>query len=433
MAAPPEVHSALLNVGGTPVGIELAGASWKDLAAQYFAAVADLEGILAQVQSTYQGPTAEKFVAAHQPYLVWLNATAVKAGIASMAHDQIAAAYTGAVVAMPTIAELTENHVVHGVLIGTNFFGCNTVPIGLNEVDYQRMWVMAADVMSGWDATSTASTDEIPLPMASPFLIVPGVGEASSAAASAAAMFTQASGAEAGAALGASDMLSTKLLAGQVASSPVSGMQAMPSTSAANNAGHRDPDATQPGTNPENMASSFMQQMASMAPSAVSAWQGLSPQQLLSSAPQMLSSAPQTLSQMLGSFSSGSQNAAVPVGFAGTAAINGMNPAGLTSLAGGAFGSGPTRPLMPSTWGAIATTAAEPAALSNARTLGPMASLPGAGASSSGGGSGMMGSGAARNTCRASSSQAVTTYADDGADLDDELDDHLRGEYPMSR
>ncbi len=451
MAAPPEVHSALLNFGGTPVGIEIAGASWKGLAAQYASGVAELEGILAQVQSSYQGPSADMFLAAHQPYLVWLSTAAMKAAMASAAHDEVATGYAGAVATMPTLGELAENHVVHGVLVGTNFFGCNTVPIGMNEADYVRMWIEAADVMTLWDATSTMAADSIPPTPMSPVLLAPGVGEASSAAATAAGVLTQAQGQLAGAQLTAADMIGTKLMVGKAATSPASVANKAPTQA------QRSEDPAQQGLQPENMASSLMQQMASMAPSAgqsaTSALQGAGPQQLLSSAPQLLSSAPQTLGQMLTNFTGlgsagatptavsgsaaftggtpgfsgaiGSASAAMPVGFAGTGAIGGINPAGLTSLSGGAFGSGPTRPMLPATWGATATTATESPA-SAVRALAPVAGI-----SSGTGGGGMMGTGAAGRRQSSNGSHAVTSYAADGTV--DEAASEGEGAWTMTR
>ena len=120
----------------------------------------------------------------------------------------------------------------------------------------------------------------------------------------------------------------------------------------------------------------------------------------------------------------------MPVGFPGTGAINGFNPAGMTSLAGGAFGSGPSRPLMPSTWGsAPSATTAELA--NSARGIAPVATgLPGAGASGSGaGGAGMMGAGANR---RKSSSDKVSTFTDDAVDEDTDADSD-GGTFAMAR
>ena len=348
-----------------------------------------MEGILTAVQATYQGPSAEQFVKAHLPMMVWM-ADVCQVGDGGVRPQEVVASYKGAVAAMPTLGELSENHIVHGALVSTNFFGVNTIPIGMNEADYIRMWNLAADVMAGWDGASTAAADSIPLTPPSPILLIPGVGESGAAAASAASLLTQAEGHAAGVALNGADMMGTKLLVGKAATSPAS-LPMPPPTPRRLKTPSRD-DMAQQGLKPENMASSLLQQMSSIGPSAAqsvaSAAQG-APQQLLSSAPQMLSSAPQQLGQLLTQFTgagrgAGQQTAAMPVGFAGTSAIKGINPAGLTSLAGGAFGSGPSKPLLPSTWGAPATTSAESLA-NSARGLAPLAAgLPGSAASGSG-------------------------------------------------
>jgi PPE-repeat protein len=440
-AAPPEVHSALLTTGFTAAGITAAGTSWTHLSAEYMAALAELEGIIATIQATYQGQSAEQFVAAHQPMLLWLADVAAKSEVTAATHSDIAAAYEGAVVAMPTLAELFENHFVHGVLIATNFFGVNTIPIALNEADYQRMWQLAADVMTGWDATSTAAANSVPPTPMSPITLIPGVGEAGSAAASAASFAALGEAQSGGVALTGADMMSNTLLTGKAATSPMSVTDKLPNPVAqAQNAADQQNDAAQ--GQPENMAGNFLQEASSMGPSAAesvaSAAQG--PGQLLTSAPQQLASAPQQLGSMLtqfvGSSSAGSSSlgnvgqGAMPVGFAGAGAIRGFNPAGLTSLAGGAFGSGPTRPLMPSTWGASPTSAAE-SLTNSARAITPLATgLPGGSAASgSGAGAGMMGAGAHNGRGR---SQRVITYADDAVDEDADADSD-GGAYAMTR
>ena len=155
MASPPAVHSALLSAGPRPGSLLAAAGAWSSLSAEYASTAAELSGLVGAVQAgAWQGPSAERYVAAQ--------------------HEVAATAYTSAFAAMPTLVELAANHMIHGVLIATNFFGINTIPIALNEADYVRMWVLAATVMGIYQATSGAALASAPRTAPAPIILNPG-------------------------------------------------------------------------------------------------------------------------------------------------------------------------------------------------------------------------------------------------------------------
>lgn len=185
MALPPEVNTGRLMAGAGAAPMLQAAAGWEALAVLLETQADELAASLANLSSVWTGGASERAVAATMPMVVWLRTTSAQAMKRALQAANQANSYTLAMATTPPIPEIEQNHITHAVLEATNFLGVNTVPIGVNEFDYfVRMWQQAAGAMSVYQAETQMNMLFEPIPPMTP-IVIPGVGEATGAAATA--------------------------------------------------------------------------------------------------------------------------------------------------------------------------------------------------------------------------------------------------------
>ena len=173
-AMPPELNTARLMAGAGAAPMLQAAAGWEAFAILLETQADELAASLTALTSAWSGTAGEAAVQATMPMVIWLRTVSLQAQKRALQAAAQAAAYTTAMATTPQLAEIALNHVTHAVLEATNFFGINTIPIGFNEADYERMRELAACVMDGYQfETATNTTFEMCVP-AKP-IVIPGI------------------------------------------------------------------------------------------------------------------------------------------------------------------------------------------------------------------------------------------------------------------
>jgi PPE-repeat protein len=169
-ALPPEINSARLyaGVGSTP--LVTAASAWNSIAAELNSAALEYDSVLTQLAGEeWLGPASASMVAAAQPYVEWVTATAAQAEQAATQASAAAAAYEAAFASIVPPPLIAANRAELAQLVSTNFLGLNTGAIAQLEAQYVEFWAQDAATMYSYAGNSaTAST-------VTPFTVAPQV------------------------------------------------------------------------------------------------------------------------------------------------------------------------------------------------------------------------------------------------------------------
>lgn len=158
-AMPPELNTARLMDGAGPAPMLAAATGWEALAAALDAQAIELTARLTALREAWTGAASDKAITNALPMVTWLQTASAQAKTRAAQAVAQAAAYTQAMASTPSLPEIAANHITTAVLTFTNFFGINTIPIALNEIDYfVRMWTQAAEAMDVYEAETIANT-----------------------------------------------------------------------------------------------------------------------------------------------------------------------------------------------------------------------------------------------------------------------------------
>ncbi len=160
----PEINSGLMYTGPGSGPMLAAAAAWDELAATLYATASSYGSLVADVGSSWLGPSSNSMAAAAAPYVSWLSTTAGLAETTGAQAKAAAAAYETAFALTVPPSVIAANRALLAALIATNFFGQNTPAIMATEALYAEMWAQDAAAMYGYQGLAATASTFSPFP-----------------------------------------------------------------------------------------------------------------------------------------------------------------------------------------------------------------------------------------------------------------------------
>src|SRR3984957_17428922 len=155
---PPEINSGRMYAGPGAGPMTAASAGWDALADDLYLAAAAYASALADLTSSWLGPSSLSMATAAATYVSWVTATAAQAELTAAQATAAVAAYEAAFAMTVPPPVIAANRALLLALVATNFFGQNTPAIMATEALYMEMWAQDAAAMYGYAGASSAAS-----------------------------------------------------------------------------------------------------------------------------------------------------------------------------------------------------------------------------------------------------------------------------------
>ncbi len=161
-ALPPEINSGRIYAGPGSAPLLAAAAAWEALASELQTTAASYASTIAELTTSWHGPSSQAAADAAAPYTAWLSTTATLAEQTASQAQAAAAAYEAAFAASIPPPVIAANRALLAALVATNFLGQNTPAIAATEATYAEFWAQDAGAMYGYAAAASTASQLTP-------------------------------------------------------------------------------------------------------------------------------------------------------------------------------------------------------------------------------------------------------------------------------